>query len=122
MTPAAAIQSFLGSFGIPAYASTSVPHDTAYPYLTYDLVDGQIYDGDVSMTANLWYRTESEREPNAKAAEIRRALGGGFTSLPCDGGSVLICCGSPWCQSLEETGDDKVKRRYLNFTLQFIYF
>ena len=26
MTPAAAIQSFLGSFGIPAYASTSVPH------------------------------------------------------------------------------------------------
>lgn len=121
MTPAAAIQSFLGSFGIPAYASTSVPHDAAYPYITYDLVDGQLYDGDVSMTANLWYRTDSEREPNAKAAEIRRSLGGGFTSLPCDGGSVLICCGSPWCQSIEETGDDKVKRRYLNFTLQFIY-
>ena len=122
MTPHAAIQSFLSSFGIPAYASTSVPHNAAYPYLTYAMVDGQFADGDVSMVANLWYRTESEREPNAKAAEIRRAIGGGFTSLPCDGGSVLICCGSPWCQAVEETGDDKVKRRYLNFTLQFTYY
>lgn len=121
MTPAAAIQSFLSSFGIPAYTSTSVPHDATYPYITYTMVGGQFADGDASMVANLWYRTESEREPNAKAAEIRRAIGGGFTSLSCDGGSVLICCGSPWCQAVEETGDDKVKRRYLNFTLQFIY-
>ena len=119
MNEAQAVQDFLGGFGIPAYAETSVPSDAEYPYLTYGLVVGSWLDaGDTSVQVNLWYYTESEAVPNAKVREIAEAIGMGGVCLPCDGGFVWVKRGSPFAQSVAEE-NDKIKRRYINIDLEY---
>lgn len=118
MTKGAAMHSFFSGFGIPAYASTSVPEDAGFPYLTYTPIFDS-WGGQVSLTVNLWYLTESEAVPNAKAQEISDSLNGGKYVL-CDGGALLLSCGSPFCQSLSDESNANIKRRYINITAEFL--
>lgn len=121
MTPEAAIYTFLSGFAIPAYASSSVPDQAQFPYLTYDLVLGEWEQGEANMTVNVWYRTESEATPNAKVREIGAAIGMGGVTLPCDGGMLWLKKGSPWAQAVTIDGEDeKVKRRLLNVSIETI--
>lgn len=128
VTPEAAIYQFLSGFGIPAYASSSVPDQDGpmwegFPYLTYDLVLGEWEQGEVNMPVNVWYRTESEATPNAKVREIGSAIGMGGVTLPCDGGMLWLKKGSPWAQAVVIDGEDeKVKRRLLNISIETITF
>lgn len=123
MTPEAAIWRFLSSFGIPAYASSSVPSDAAFPYITYDLVEGEMLSGEVNVPVNVWYRTESESEPNAKVREMFVGIGVGGVTLPCDGGMLWVKRGSPWAQAVTVEGEDeKVKRRYVNVNIEYLIF
>lgn len=122
MTKAAALQQFFSSFGIPAYASSAVPDDAVFPWLTYDLSTSAWDDGDVSLTVNLWYYTTSEAVPNAKAEEISKAIGLGGKLLPCDEGVIWLKRGSPWCQSLHDDSDSMIKRRYINMTADYMTF
>lgn len=120
-TKAAAVQSFLSGFSIPAYAATSVPEDTDFPYITYYLVDGAFGDAEQAMQVDLWYYGTSEAPANAKVQEISKALGLGGAYLPCDGGAVWLKRGSPFAQTVADgSGDDNVKRRYLNIDLEYI--
>lgn len=119
MTPEAAVYGFMSGFGIPAYAATSVPDDADFPYITYELAVDDFWGGDVSLPMSIWYRGDSESEPNAKAREVSKAVAGG-KYLACDDGAVLLKKGSPFCQSMGDGSDDKVKRRYVNLTAQFI--
>lgn len=119
MTQEAAIYQFLSGFGIPAYASSSVPSDAKFPYLTYDLILGEWGESEVNLSVNVWYRTESEAEPNAKVREIGRELGHGGTQIACDGGTLWLKKGSPWAQAVTIEGEDeKVKRRYVNINVE----
>lgn len=119
MTPEAAIYRFLSGFGIPAYASSSVPDQATFPYITYDLVLGEWNSGEVNLPVNVWYRTESEAEPNAKVREIGADLGMGGKLVPCDGGALWLKKGSPWAQAVTIEGEDeKVKRRYVNINIE----
>lgn len=119
MTQEAAIYQFLSSFGIPAYASSSVPDEAGYPYITYDLVLGEWGRTEVNMPVNVWYRGESEAEPNAKVREISEAIGHGGRQLQCDGGTLWLKKGSPWAQAVTVEGEDeKVKRRYVNINIE----
>jgi hypothetical protein len=119
MTPEAAIYRFLNGFGIPAYASSSVPDQAPFPYITYDLVLGEWGEAEVNMPVNVWYRTESEAEPNAKVREIGAAIGHGGKLIPCDGGALWLKKGSPWAQAVSIEGEDeKVKRRYVNINIE----
>ena len=121
MTPEAAIYQFMGSFGIPAYSSTSTPSDAAFPYITYDLVLGDWERGEVNMPVNIWYRTDSESEPNAKVREMSRRLGHGGELVKCDGGTLWLKKGSPWAQAVRVEGeDDKIKRRYVNINIEYL--
>lgn len=119
-TPEAAVYEFLSRFGIPAYASTSTPSDSEYPYLTYDLTVGDWDSGDVGLVVNLWYRTDSEKIPNDKVREIGRAVGRGGELVRCDGGTLWFKKGSPWAQSVRVEGDEKIKRRYLNMIVEYL--
>ena len=120
MTPEAAFQSFLEGFGIPVYASTSTPHDAEFPYMTYDLVVGGWQAGEVNVPVNVWYRTDSEAEPNAKVQQISSALYLGGCTVPCDGGMLWIKKGSPWAQAMRVEGEDeKIKRRYVNINVEY---
>ena len=52
------------------------------PYLTYDYVVGAWEQEEVAITVNLWYYTESEAVPSAKANELSAAIGiGGMQFL-----------------------------------------
>lgn len=119
-TQAAAVHQFLSGFGVPAYTTASVPEDAEFPYLTYSLVTGEWGDYGTSMAVDLWYRTESEALPNAKAEEMRRAIGPGGRVLRCDGGAVWVRRGTPWCQSMADPDDDMVKRRYINIDIEYL--
>ena len=123
MTPEAAIYRFLNGFGIPAYPASSTPDGTerSFPYITYDLVVGDWQSGESTMVANVWYRTESEAEPNQKVREIGRAIGLGGVTLPCDDGMLWLKRGRPWAQALVVGEEDAmVKRRYLNIDIEFL--
>ena len=122
MTPEAAIFNFLNGFGIPTFAATSVPHEQPFPYITYDLVvPGVLGDGESMMAVNVWYRTESEAEPNAKVREISRSIGRSGVTIRCDGGMIWLKRGTPWAQAVSVSdSDDKVKRRYLNIDIEYL--
>lgn len=123
MTPEAAIYQFLNGFGIPAYAATSTPSDAAFPYITYDLVMGEWEGGEVNMPVNIWYRTDSEAEPNAKVRELYQAIGHGGITIRCDEGLIWIKRGSPWAQAVRVEGEDeKVKRRYVNVNIEYLIY
>jgi hypothetical protein len=119
MTPAAAIYGFMAGFGIPAYAATSVPDEAEFPYITYELATDDFWGGEVALAMDIWYRGDSEAEPNAKAHEVSKALIG-YKCIPCDDGGIILKKGSPFCQSMGDTVDDKIKRRHINLTAEFI--
>jgi len=121
MTPEAAIYQFMNGFGIPAMPSSSVPSRQEFPYITYDLTIGEMLTGEVNMPVNVWYRTESEAEPNEKVREMYGAIGLGGVTVPCDGGMLWLKRGAPWAQSIDIEGEDeKVKRRYVNINIEFL--
>lgn len=118
MTVNAALDSFFNSFGIDAYPETDTSaHEL--PCITYDAPISHFDEGDAVCSFSIWYRTESEAIPNAKAAEIAEAIGRGSYKLPVNGGYVLIRRGSPWCQPLNDENDSANKRRYCLLTLEF---
>lgn len=119
MTKAAALHQFFSSFGMPAYAAASVPEDAVFPYLTYELITSAWEGGEVGLTVNLWFYTESEAIPNAKAQELSKSIGLGGKVIPCDGGYIWLKRGSPWCQSLRDEASPTIKRRYLNVTAEY---
>ena len=121
-TKAAALHEFFSSFGLAAYPVSSVPEDTVFPWLTYELVTSSWEQGEVALVLNLWYYTESEATPNAKAEEISKAIGMGGALLPCDEGVIWLKRGSPWCQSLQDATDPMIKRRYINITAEYLTF
>jgi len=120
MTKAATLHKFFSSFGMTAYAATSVPHDVTFPYLTYELITGAWDNQEIGLTVNLWFYTTGETEPNAKAQELSDAIGFGGKVIPCDGGYIWIKRGSPWCQSLNDGNDPNIKRRYINVTVEYL--
>lgn len=121
-TKAAALHEFFSSFGLPAYPVSSVPEDTVFPWLTYELIISAWEQGEVALVLNLWYYTESEATPNAKAEEISKAIGMGGALLTCDDGVIWLKRGSPWCQSLQDATDPMIKRRYINITAEYLTF
>lgn len=119
MTKAAALQAWFSKF-LPSYPVSNVPDDVVFPWLTYELTTGAWDSGDISLTVNLWFYTESEAIPNAKAQEFSDAIGMGGIMIPCDGGAIWIKRGSPWCQNIRDDTDHNIKRRYLNITIEYL--
>lgn len=120
MTKTAALQAFFEGFGIPTYPSSAVPAKAEMPYLTYEAKTASLGDGDQAITVNLWYWTETEAAPNAKAQEISEKIGRGGITITCDGGLIWIKRGSPFCQAIVDTSDTTIKRRYINISAEFL--
>ena len=120
MTKDKALHQFFSSFGMAAYTAAGVPKDAVFPYLTYELITSAFEGGEVGLTVNLWFYTESEAVPNAKAEELSAAIGYGGKILPCDGGYIWLKRGSPWCQNLRDETSSTIKRRYINITAEYL--
>ena len=119
MTKGAALQSFFDSI-MTAYASSAVPEDATLPYLTYELITSAWNGGEVGLTVNMWFRTTSEKEPNAAVDKLSKAIGLGGVLLHCDDGVIWLKRGSPWAQSLTDETDKTIKRRYINVTAEYL--
>ena len=120
MTKEQSLYQFFNSFGITGYRNTSVPDDVIFPFLTYDAPISSFEEDPVSITLNLYYYTDSEADPDAKAEEIRQAIGMGGKLLYCDGGAIWLKWGAPWCQSLVDETNATIKRRYINITAEYL--
>ena len=120
MTKEQALYQFFNSFDITGYRNTSVPDDVIFPFLTYDAPISSLEEDPVSITLNLYYYTDSEAEPDAKAEAIRNAIGMGGKILNCDGGAIWLKWGTPWCQSLVDETNRNIKRRYINITAEYL--
>jgi len=120
MTKGAALQAFFAQF-MDAYPASAVPDDVVLPYLTYELKTGAFDTAPVAITVNLWFHTESEATPNAEAEKLAKAIGRGGVTLVCDDGLIWLKRGEPWCQAIS-TGDNSVKRRYINVTAEYLTF
>ena len=119
MTKAAAIYQFWNGFGLTAYEENSVPHDAAFPYITYQLVTDS-FDREIPLTSSLWYRSESWSGINAKTEEISQTISRGGKIIPCDGGAIWLKRGQPFAQSMVDESDNLIKRKYLNITAEFM--
>ena len=119
MTKGAALQSFFDSI-MTSYASSAVPEDATLPYLTYRLTPRAWNGGAVGLTVNMWFRTTSEKEPNAAVDKLSKAIGLGGVFLHCDDGVIWLKRGSPWAQSLTDATDKTIKRRYINVTAEYL--
>ena len=120
MTKEQALYQFFNSFDIIGYRNTSVPDDVIFPYLTFDAPISSLEEDPVSITLNLYYYTDSEAEPDAKAEAIRKRIGMGGVLLNCDGGAIWLKWGTPWCQSLVDETNRNIKRRYINITAEYL--
>ena len=119
MTKEQALHQFFNQFGITGYRNTSVPDDVIFPFLTYDTPISSFEEDPVSITLNLYFYTDSEADPDAKAEEIRKAIGMGGVLLNCDGGAIWLKWGVPWCLSLVDETNRNIKRRYINITAEY---
>ena len=119
MTKGAALQSFFDSI-MTSYAASAVPDDATLPYLTYELITSAWDGGEVGLTVNMWFRTTSEKEPNAAVDKLSKAIGLGGVFLHCDDGVIWLKRGSPWAQSLTDASDRTIKRRYRNVTAEYL--
>ena len=119
MTKYAALDAFYNSFGLKAYEENTIPDTAKMPYLTYEVVTDSLSDYPTALTCNLWYKSNSWKEINAKAEEIGRALTAG-AKLSCDDGYIMLFSGSPFAQNMPKGDDKTVKGKYMNITAMFI--
>lgn len=122
MTKEAALQQFFSSFGLTAYEENNVPSGNnapEFPYATYSMTTDSL-GTDVPLTLNLWYRSTSWVEVNAKTEEISKTIGRGGKILPCNGGAVWIKRGQPFAQSMGDPNDELIRRKYINITAEFL--
>lgn len=115
---AKALYNFWSSFSIPAYVEDNVPSDATFPYLTYTVADPDWSD-ETTIQARLWYKSTSLTAINAKAGEIKQAIGEG-KSIQTDSGSIVIYRDVNFSQfqPYDDEGKSNIKVIYLNMVLK----
>jgi hypothetical protein len=116
---AQALHAFWSSFGLPAYDENTVPDDAKLPYITYEVATASLDDGDVALSAHLWYFGKTWADISRKADEIARNIGFGGKTLKTDTGYVWIKRRVPFAQRMSES-DDNIRRIFLGISAEFI--
>lgn len=112
MTKTEALYNFWKGFGIDAYPSNAIPDDVYLPFLTFE----KRIDESAETTIHLYYHTESEKIPDAKAEEISSSLMSGKI-VKYDGGAFVINISSPAWYSVADQSDADMKHRIINTTV-----
>ena len=108
------LQSFWGSFDLPAYDENSVPDGAVMPYITYSAAVGAFEDV-VPLSASVWYRDSSWETISKKVDEISQRLDGWALVQLEDHQYIFLAKNrnSVFGQRMSDV-DDMVKRVYLN--------
>ena len=121
MTKNKALFAWFNEF-MPFYRASAVPNDVVLPYGTYEYIESAFDAGEVGLTVNLFFRTESEAIPDEAAQDLSKRIGYSGVTIPCDEGYIWLKRGSPFCQSLTYENDPAIKRRYINITAEYLTF
>ena len=120
MDKSQALHEFWNRFGLPAYASETVPDDATLPYITYDVSTDSL-DYVVNLNASLWYRSMKWEEISKKAEEIAQYIA---TMQPptieLDNGRVYISKASPFAQRMNDEGGADIRRIVLSVNVEFL--
>ena len=126
MDKAQALHTFWSGFGLPAIDEQSA-YDTAvmeqlgidFPYISYEAAVGD-FDEPVALSADLWYKSTSWAEIEAKAAEIAQALKDGGTLARYDRGAIWITRGNPITQRMSAENPFDIRRIHININAEFL--
>lgn len=110
---AKALYSFFSSFGLPAYVVGCVPDDAELPYITYQLREPD-WRTETQIYCEVWYRSTSMVQINAKTDEIRQAIGE-CHSIPTESGALYLTDFT--AEQFPMEGDDTLKRMYITMTM-----
>ena len=119
MNKAQALQSFWSSFDIPAYDETTVPDDATMPYITYEVATGAL-EQYITMTASIWYRSQSWKDITLKAEEVAQAIGYGGKLITLERGYLYIVKGTPFAQRMGDDNDSDIRRMILNIEAEYL--
>lgn len=112
-----ALNNFWNSFDVPAYEENTVPEGTVFPYITYQVITGNIEDSVVT-TASVWDRSYSWERADLLANRIARRITD-MSVIPLDDGGLFITRGTPYSQHMSEESDSAIRRVIMNIGLQF---
>lgn len=115
-----ALHSFWSNFDLKAYEENSVPDDLEMPYITYEVQSGSFYDGNIALSASLWYHSSSWASITQKADEISKFISMSGRLIECDDGCLWVKRRSPFAQNLVDDTDDKVKRIIISVSVEFL--
>lgn len=123
MTKSQALYSFISDMVLgEAYEENSVPEDAVFPYKTYPIItDG--FGEEIPFTISYWDKNSSWKRLNEYVEFIEAAFNNGSFIYEFDDGSnqkLLIKKGSPFAQSMTDLDDNTVKRKVLNFIIEFL--
>jgi hypothetical protein len=113
------LNNFWNSFDIPAFDENTVPDNTIFPYITYEMSSDN-FGNVLVQTASLWYRDSSWTAITNKSQEIADFITRGGRMLTYDGGALWIQKASPWAQRLDDPSDDMIRRIVLNVIVEFL--
>lgn len=113
-----ALQSFWGSFGLPAYEENTVDKDAEMPYITYNVITDN-YENTVTLNASLWYYSKSWKGIDTMANAIGDYLARDRVIIKIDGGYFWVKKGTPFSQHVADT-NDMVRRVRLTVEADFL--
>lgn len=94
---------------IPAYLSGKVPDNAVFPYITFNVQEGDIFSA-TFLTAQVWVKAGSGINANAVRAtimdDIRRAIPMQGTRIDHDGGYMTIFRNASTFMSYEDDQED----------------
>lgn len=119
MDKAQALHNFWSSFGLPAYASDTVPDNRKFPYITYDVATDSL-DYVINLNASLWYRSMRWDEITKKTEEISQyILNMQPPAIELDEGRMYLTKAQPFAQRMSDEGGDDIRRMLLSVNVEF---
>ena len=109
---AAALKTFFGGFGIPAYTLDSVPEDKKLPYITFPLTEPE-WNEQANFYCQVWHRKNNLEALLTKADQVVAAIGEGVM-LPIEGGFLAIYPSTPLMQTMT---DDFTQSVYISLAI-----
>lgn len=122
--PEQAFNTFWSSFNIPAFDESVTLIKRPFPYITYQLAEGDFNGGDVPMNVSIW--DENSQGHSAltflaeKAEEIRIKIGNNGILIPVEHGKIWIKRGKPFAQNMSEEGNPNIRRKLLLIYAEYI--
>lgn len=115
-------QAFWEGFGLTAYDERTVPDGATMPYITYEAVGGDL-GAQTTISASLWYRSNSWAEISQKADQIAQQIAlAEKPAIKIDNGfmKVRLPDGMPFAQRMDEPNDRQVRRIVLTVEIEFL--